>query len=351
MNIENIARFIAEVTALPGVPGYEAGVNGRIAEWFRPLADDVFKDDLENLYARVGAEGRGPRVIVCAHQDEIGLVVSKIEDDGSLRIFKNGGVDPRILPGMEVSVQTASGPLYGVIGAKPPQLLTEKDREKALKLEDLYVDVGYQAEEVRARVRVGDMVVMLAPSLRLANGCMAGKTMDDRASVAAMLVAAELLSQRSVPAETYFVSTTQEEIGSVGAKSATFRLKPDLAIVIDVTHGEGPGTGKWEAFPQDRLTIVHGPNVHPVLEKTAMRLAKENGISFSTEICPDVTATDAENTQIACGGVPTLVLSVPVRYMHTTVELLRVDVIRDVGRLIALVVEEMAREWEGVKWY
>ena len=120
MDIERIAQFIAEVTALPGVPGYEAGVNGRIAERFRPLADDVFKDDLENLYARVGAEGQGPRVIVCAHQDEIGLVVSKIEDDGCLRIFKNGGVDPRILPGMEVSVQTASGPLYGVIGAKPP---------------------------------------------------------------------------------------------------------------------------------------------------------------------------------------------------------------------------------------
>ena len=96
-----------------------------------PLADEVFTDDLENLYARVGAHGsEWPRVIVCAHQDEIGLVVSKIEDDGSLRIFKNGGVDPRILPGMEVSVQTASGPLYGVIGAKPPQLLTAEDREK-----------------------------------------------------------------------------------------------------------------------------------------------------------------------------------------------------------------------------
>ena len=351
LDIERIAQFIAETTALPGVPGYETGVNGRIAEWFRPLADDVFKDDLENLYARVGAEGRGPRVIVCAHQDEIGLVVSKIEDDGSLRIFKNGGVDPRILPGMEVSVQTASGPLYGVIGAKPPQLLTSEDREKALKLEDLYVDVGYQAEEVRARVRVGDMVVMLAPSLRLANGCMAGKTMDDRASVAAMLVAAELLSQRSVPAETYFVSTTQEEIGSVGAKSATFRLKPDLAIVIDVTHGEGPGTGKWEAYPVNKVTVAHGPNIQPKLEKIAVEAAKENGVDTVMEVCTGVTATDACETQTAAGGVPSLLLSIPLKYMHTSVELLKLDTVRETGRLIALVIEKIAREWEGFSWF
>ena len=252
---------------------------------------------------------------------------------------------------MEVSVQTASGPLYGVIGAKPPQLLTEKDREKALKLEDLYVDVGYAPEDVRSRVRVGDMVVMLAPSLRLANGCMAGKTMDDRASVAAMLVAAELLSQRSVPAETYFVSTTQEEIGSVGAKSATFRLKPDLAIVIDVTHGEGPGTGKWEAYPVNKVTIAHGPNIQPKLEKIAVETAKENGVDTVMEVCTGVTATDACETQTAAGGVPSLLLSIPLKYMHTSVELLKLDTVRETGRLIALVIEKIAREWEGFSWF
>ena len=230
-------------------------------------------------------------------------------------------------------------------------MLTSEDREKALKLEDLYVDVGYQAGEVRARVRVGDMVVMLAPSLRLANGCMAGKTMDDRASVAAMLVAAELLSQRSVPAETYFVSTTQEEIGSVGAKSAAFRLKPDLAIVIDVTHGEGPGTGKWEAYPVNKVTVAHGPNIQPKLEKIAVEAAKENGVDTVMEVCTGVTATDACETQTAAGGVPSLLLSIPLKYMHTSVELLKLDTVRETGRLIALVIEKIAREWEGFSWF
>ena len=351
MNIENIARFIAEVTARPGVPGYEAGVNGRIAEWFRPLADEVFTDDLENLYARVGAQGNGPRIIVCAHQDEIGLVVSKIEEDGSLRIFKNGGVDPRILPGMEVSVQTASGPLYGVIGAKPPQLLTEKDREKALKLEDLYVDVGYAPEEVRQRVRVGDMVVMLAPSLRLANGCMPARPWTTAPAWRRCSWPRNCSRSAASPAETYFVSTTQEEIGSVGAKSATFRLKPDLAIVIDVTHGEGPGTGKWEAYPVNKVTIAHGPNIQPKLEKIAVEAAKENGVNTVMEVCTGVTATDACETQTAAGGVPSLLLSIPLKYMHTSVELLKLDTVRETGRLIALVIEKIAREWEGFSWF
>ncbi len=353
MDIEKIAQFIAETTALPGVPGYEAGVNGRIADWFRPYAREVFTDNMENLYALVGKDAarKGPRVIVCAHQDEIGLVVCKIEKDGCLRIFKNRGLDPRTSPGMQLNVQTPSGPLHGLSAANPPHLLTEKDREKALKLDDLYVDVGLDAEEARRRVRVGDMIVMLAPSLRLANGRMAGKTMDDRASVAAMLTAAEALCGRNVPAQTYFVSTTQEEIGSKGAKTAAFRIKPDLAIVIDVTHGEGPGTGKWEAFSLEKVTVGHGPNIHPRLEKIAMEVAKENGVDCTLEICTGVTGTDASETQTARGGVPTLLLSIPLKYMHTTVETLRLDTVRETGRLIALVIEKIAREWEGFTWF
>lgn len=367
----DIEKFIAEVSVLPGVPGYEEGVNGCIAEWFRPFANEMFTDVLENLYARVGGasetkvskapigiaqagvenRGAGPRIIVCAHQDEIGLVISKIEDDGSLRIFKNGGVDPRILPGMEVSVQTKKGPVYGVIGAKPPHLSTEKERNKALRLEDLYVDTGYPVETVRTLVRVGDMAVMLASPVMLAGGCMAGKTMDDRASIAAMLVAAELLSRVQTTAEAYFVSTTQEEIGAKGAGAATWRLKPDLAIVIDVTHGEGPGTGKWEAYPLDKLTIGHGPNIHPKLEKLASDVAKKNGIATMREICTGITGTDAENTQVARGGVPTLLLSIPLKYMHTSVELIKLDTVFQTGRLIALTIEEIAREWEGFQWY
>ena len=170
----DIEKFLERATALPGEPGYEAGVGGYLAEQFAPLADEVSVDPLQNVIARVGKGG--PRVLICAHQDEIGLVVTRIEEDGCLRVTRNGGVDPRILPGMEVAVQAKSGPIYGVIGAKPPHLLTEKDREKALKITDLYVDIGYPAEKARELVRVGDMVVMLAKPIQLADGAMASKT-------------------------------------------------------------------------------------------------------------------------------------------------------------------------------
>lgn len=345
----DIGKFLEEVAHVPGVPGYEAAVGARIAEWFRPVADEIFTDALENLYARVGE--KGPKVLVCAHQDEIGLVVTKIEDDGCLRVFKNGGVDPRILPGMEVAVQARSGPIYGVVGAKPPHLLTEKEREKAISIQDVYIDTGYPVEQVRNLVCVGDMAVLLANPQTLAGNCMAGKTMDNRASVASMLVAAEWMKSRGTPAEAYFVATSQEEIGSKGAAAAAYRLQPDLAIVVDVTHAECPGAGKWEVFPLDRVAVVHGPNIHPKLEKLALDVAQENGVATSREITSGVTWTDAENTQISRGGVPTLLLSIPVRYMHTTVELLKLDVVRETGRLIALLIERLACEWEGFRWY
>ena len=137
----------------------------------------------------------------------------------------------------------------------------------------------------------------------------------------------------------------------MGAKSATFRLKPDLAIVIDVTHGEGPGTGKWEAYPVNKVTVAHGPNIQPKLEKIAVEAAKENGVDTVMEVCTGVTATDACETQTAAGGVPSLLLSIPLKYMHTSVELLKLDTVRETGRLIALVIERIAREWEGFSWF
>ena len=145
---------------------------------------------MQNVIARVGSEGS--KVIICAHQDEIGLVVTNIDDDGAIRFYRNGGVDPRILPGLEVEIQTRDGALYGVVGAKAPHLLTREEAGKPVNYETLHIDVGLPADEVRQKVRVGDPIVMLAESQSLANGRMAGKTMDDRASVAAMLIAAAI---------------------------------------------------------------------------------------------------------------------------------------------------------------
>lgn len=345
----DLKKFLSEVTAIGGTPGYERPAAEYIAKEFEPLCDEVTIDRLNNVIARTGSSG--PRFILCAHEDEIGMVVTDIEEDGCLRITRTGGVDPRILPSMEVRVLTKEGPLYGVVGAKPPHLLRPEDRKKSIQMENLYVDVGFPAEEVRRRVRIGDQVVMHGKVEALLDGRLSGKTMDDRAGVATMLVCAEYLSRMKTPAQVFMVSTTKEEVGSYGARTTTYALDPDVAIVVDVTHGEGPGTGKFEAFPLDKPTIAVGPNLHPALVKKLRETAKKHHVAYELEVCGGVTATDASDTQITRGGVPSVLLSVPLRYMHTAVEVLSEETVLETGRLMALFIDEISRGWEDLTWY
>lgn len=343
-----LEKFLREATREPGVSGYESGVGEYIAAQFAPLADSVKTDAMQNVVALVGNEG--PKVMISAHQDEIGMVVTRIEDDGAIRLFRNGGVDPRILPGLEVEIQGSGGPVYGVIGMKPAQLQTAEELKKVVGFDDLFVDVGYSAGEVRRRVRVGDSVVMLAEPQLLADGAMASKTMDDRASVAAMLVAAEELRRMKVRMQVCFVASAQEEVGSYGAMTAAYGINPDWAIAIDVTHGEGPGTGRFQAHPLDRITIERGPLIHKALGRKLESTAKKYGIRYNLSAGGGLTWTDADSIQMVRGGIPTTLLSIPLRYMHTSVETLRLDVIRDAGRLMAMMIADMADEWEGFQW-
>ena len=345
----DLKTYLTEVTAISGTPGFERPVAEYIAKVFEPLADEVTIDQFSNVIARKGQNG--PRFILCAHEDEIGMVVRDIEKDGSLRITGNGGVDPRILPAMEVNVITKDGPLYGVIGAKSPHLLTAEERSKAPAMSDMYVDLGFGAEEVKKRVRIGDPVVMIGKTVELADGRMAGKTMDDRACVATMVECIEHLNRMNAPAQAFMVSTTKEEVGGYGASMSTYRIDPDVAIVVDVTHGEGPGTGKFEAFPLDKPTIAVGPNLHPMLTKKLREVAKKHHVEYNVEVASGVTGTDAADTQVVRAGVPSVLISVPLKYMHTTVETLSLDVIRETGRLMAHFIDEISREWEDLKWY
>lgn len=344
----DLMKFLAEATAKPGIPGLEGVAASYVKDAFAPLCDQVEIDNMSNVIARIGQ--KGPRIMVCAHNDEIGLMVRDIEEDGCLRIMRVGGVDQRILPSMEVTVITKDGPLFGVVGAKPPHLLSAADREKQVQFEDLYVDIGYPAEVVREKVRIGDVVVMNAPAIELGNGFAAGKTMDDRACVLAMLVCAEHLKRMNAPAQTCLVASTQEETSSRGAQVSAYSLNPDIAIVLDVTHGDGPGTGKF-APAMNKLAFTAGPNIHPMLLEKLKETARRNHVDFSMEYSGGNTYTDAWATQVVRAGIPSVLISVPLRYMHTTVETLLLDEIREAGRLLALYIDDISREWEDLTWY
>ncbi len=345
----DIARFLSEATVLPGLPGREAKVAEYIAAQFEPLADDVRMDVMHNVMARHGQGG--PRILLAAHQDEIGLVVSRIEKDGALRLTRSGGVDPRILPASEVVVWTKGGPMMGIVGAKAPHLLTDDERKKNTELKDLFVDMGMAGGRVRETVRIGDMVTLTGAFQQLASGCAASKTMDDRAGVACMLCALEELTHLRARAETYFVATGQEEIGAGGALTAAYSIAPDIGIAIDVTHGEGPGTGKFDALPLDKVAVGKGPSLHAELTRRLQEAARKHKVDIAVEISDGHTWTDADAVGFVREGVPCVLVSIPLKYMHTTVETLKLDTIREAGRLIAHFIDDISRDWEAIAWY
>ena len=231
--------FLREVTAIPGVTGCENQAAAYIAEAFRPLADEVTVTPLNCVIAH--KKGPGPKVLICAHLDEIGMMVSRIEKDGCLRMQSVGGVDPRVLPGMRVRVYGKNGLLPGVVGATPPHLLKEADRKSNYTFETLYVDLGMPYERVIEEVRVGDIVCFEARYVELKNGRVATKTADDRACVAIMYRAMQLLQDMKHEADLYFVATCQEEIGSYGALMSGYAVAPDFGVAFDVCHADTPG--------------------------------------------------------------------------------------------------------------
>lgn len=334
---------LTALTAAAGPSGNEAGVANVAAALFRRHTADVWRDPLGNVYARMG-EGR-PVVLVCAHMDEIALAVAAIEDNGMLRLARVGGVDPRVLPGSEVVVHGARD-LPGVIGAVPPHLLGS-DRDAAYPLEDLACDTGYPAETLRTLVSVGDMVTFAPlPPLRLANGFVTSKTLDDRALVACMCDAMEMLARRSLACTAVFCATVQEELGCHGAAAAGHHIHPDIGIALDVCHAPTPDAPSCRTTPPDKAALTRGGNIHPGVYEMLKRAATETNVPFATAVTLGATGTDARTLQLQQGGIPTGLLELPLRYMHTSVELGSLDTLHGCAKILAECIASLDDGWE-----
>ncbi|MEA4999915.1 MAG: M20/M25/M40 family metallo-hydrolase [Candidatus Limiplasma sp.] len=357
----DILSYLQGASVQFGPSGHEQST----AEWlkarFEPLCDAVTIDPLFNVLATLKPNqptargGRAPRIILCAHMDEIALMVVEILKDGSLRMGNVGGVDPRILPAAVVTVHaTGAGlpatPLTGVIGAKAPHLLTEAERKQNYSREDLYIDLGLPAEAVRSQVHVGDLVTLTGQTIALLNERAAGKTMDDRACIAVMLEAAERLSRMKHAAEIVFAATTQEEVGCRGAKVAAHTVNPDLAIVMDVSHAPIPASRPDTTIPLDAPAIGYGPYLQFKLVDRIRQTAAKNGIRLNVEQLESRTGTDTDTVQIAREGIPSVLVDLPLKYMHTTVELLDMNALRECGRLVALFAAEIDEGWDEALW-
>lgn len=342
-----LEKVLSEAASILGPSGQEMRIAEYFAEQFRPYVDEVTVDSMFNVIAH--KKGTGPRVMLCAHMDEIALMVVGIEEDGCLRLGKVGGVDPRILPACRVWVH-GKEKLFGTIGALPPHLLTAEDRKKNYDFKNLYVDVGLPAEQVREKVRVGDLVTFNVPATELLNGQFASKTMDDRACVTILLCAAERLQRMACDADVWFVGTTEEEVGSRGAETAAFRIAPDLAIALDVDHATIPGSRPDTTVALDSLAASIGPYIQPKLLKRLMDCAEAHHVKLQTTVAERATYTDADEVGLARAGVPSVLLSLPLKYMHTTVETLDRNALTEGGRMIAHFLSELDAGWEDDLW-
>ena len=345
-------KFLSHVTTVPGLSGFEMPAAEAFKRAFEPYCDEVSVDMMGSVLAvqRSNTGKRGPRVMLCAHIDEVGLITTDVEEDGSVR-FMSRGVAAQTLPAQEVTLLTKEGPLYGVIGAMPPHLTDASARGEVTPAEKLFIDTGLAPEEVKRRVPAGTPVQLVGRTMALLNDLIVSKTMDDRACAAILLCAAQALRMRLHDAEICYVISAREEIDSYGAMTMAERIMPDAAIVLDVTHGTMDDCPPGRTFALDVTDISAGPNTHRKLADYMLKHAKELGIKTERGVAAGTTWTDAWEIQVTCEGVPCVVVSLPLKYMHTTVETGSAETMRKQAQLIVSAVSAMHEGWEETLCY
>lgn len=326
---------IARLTAVPGATGMEDAVAKEVAAQLSALGIEAYSDKAGSVYGKIG-EG-APLVLLMAHMDEIGMVVSRVEENGMLRLVKIAGVDPRILPGSRLLVQGREGPVPAVAGALPPHLQKKEDEggEPAYTFEDILCDTGLAAEEAKRLIRPGDMVTLApAPPLPLLNGRAAGKTLDDRAPLAALIELFAALSKKELPCTVVLCASVQEEKSGAGAMAGAYSICPDMAIAVDVCHAAPPDT-PFRTYPLEDVVLCRSANLHPGLFGLLEDAAKAARISYQVEAEMSAKGTDAWDMAVQGGGIAAGLISVPLRYMHTGVEVISLEALANVEKLLA----------------
>lgn len=338
-------ELIQTLSDLRGISGFEYRITDKIAQLFEPYADNVTRDALGNITAvkKCGKEN-AKKIMIEAHTDEIGLMVSDIDKNGFLSFVPVGGVDGRILPASEVVVHGKKD-LKGVIGAKPPHLQNPGEQNKSSAMEDMAIDVGMDEREVRELVGIGDSVTF-AQSVGELGGQFSGKTLDDRAGIAVLINVMQRLMKIKLDADVYAVAAVQEEVGLRGAKTAAYGIEPDMAISIDVCHGITPDNSK-NAFEVGEGTVISiGPNIHPKLFERLKSTAEEHHIALQYDVDGGDTGTDAWAIQVSRLGVPTALLSIPLKYMHTSVETLCISDVKMTAELLTYFIQNIGEDTE-----
>jgi putative aminopeptidase FrvX len=349
-------ELLQKLLTAPGPPGHERLAARVWREAAESFADEVATDKLGTTIARVNGRGEQPLMVVVGHIDEIALLVSHVSDKGYLHVVQSGGWDAQVLVGQRVEILTRDGVVPGVVGHKPPHLTNAEERKKAVELKNLHVDIGAKdGDEARSMVAPGDQAVITAEPLDMPNGRVASRALDNRLGVfVAIEVARRVKEAGGGAGPVAGVAAVQEEIGAHGARVMAYGLEPDLAVVVDVTHAtDAPGVDPGELGD-------HGLGSGPVITRGAIvnravidlldEVAATEGIECTTEASGRHTGTDADTVHLSRTGVPTAVVSIPLRYMHSPVELVDLADVEATIKLLTALALRLESDTSLARW-
>lgn len=315
-----LVKTIAELSSLPAPSGFEETAAARIQEIMADCMDEAWRDVMGNVMAVKRSRKAGAKkLLLDAHMDEVGIIITGSEE-GFLKFQPIGSLDPRNLPGSEVILLTEP-PVAGVIACLPPHVLSDEEKEKVIEIKDLYIDAGLSEPEASERVRPGTPGVFKSGFFSLGGTQYSGKAFDNRVCVGVLLDALSKLRDRELDVELYAMASSQEELGTRGATTGAFSVRPDYCVAVDVTFGETPGSPKVGTYKVGGgPTIGIGPNINMKLYKKLVEICEKNSIPYQIEVMAGNSGTNAWPIQISQEGVATAVLSIPLKYMHSPVE-------------------------------
>ena len=330
------------LTGASGVSGAEENAGEYALSRLHSYTDDAHMDSFGNIIGRIGVHSADkPTLLFDAHIDEIGLIVTYIDEKGFVKVGNCGGVDRRLLLAQEVCIHGKKD-IPGIICSKPPHLLSAEDKKKPPEISEISIDTGYSKEQLQELAAPGDRITFHGKTLELLHGRISSKALDDRSGVAAILLALDLLKDEGeIPFNLTVLFSSQEEVGEHGAHIAAYDITPDYAVVVDVSFALTSDS------PEDKCGIMGkggmigiSPSLHRAFSDRLVSLAKEEEIPYQLEIMPELTGTNADQICVTKGGVKTVTLSIPLRYMHTPVESLAISDVEAVARLLCAFAKE-----------
>ena len=346
-------EFLIQMNKVPHVSAYEDELTQLISAEFSKYAK-VSVDKFGNLIAnKPGSLSNGPKIMLSAHMDEIGMMVSTLCDNGFVKFARVGGINPKNILGQEVIIhgRQSGKKIYGVIGIKPPHLTSQEDRKKIIEISDMAIDTGYSKEKLEGMVKPGDIITFKQDLVELQNGKISGRALDNTAGLAVLYCVMKNLENFNHKADIYFVASAQEEVGLKGAITAAYNIKPDIGIAIDVTFGSGGGVPEKDSSKLGKgAALCVGPNINRKLFDSLKKAAVKNNTKYQVEVEAMMTGTDAAAIQISEGGVITALVSIPLDYMHSTVEVVSLSDIESCGKIISDYIIEL-KDWEAELCY